>query len=125
MILWLVQAIIVIGGGAFLFPQITSNALRGVLAILLIFALAVVLWGLVGAVRTRVIITAGTVLVRRAFTSDGFLLSEVRDVRQAASTHWLIVLEDDTSVPVPMDITNHARIGAALLEAAGENRARD
>lgn len=118
---WLAQLAIVIAGAAFLGPRIASPVLVSVLAVLLLLVLAVLLWGLLGALRTRVIISQDTVLIRRAFTSDGVLLADIRDVREASSNHWIITLADASTVIVPMDITNHARIGVALLEAAAAN----
>lgn len=118
---WLAQLAIIIAGAAFLGPRIASPILLSVLAVLLLLVLAVLLWGLLGALRTRVIISQDTLLIRRAFTSDGVLLADIRAVREASSNHWIITLEDASTVIVPMDITNHARIGVALLEAAAAN----
>jgi hypothetical protein len=120
--LWPLMLTVVIAGSAYVTPQITSRILLIAIAVLLLPVVALLLWGLVSALRTRVVIGEGMVLVRRTFTSDGFLLREIRDVRDGAGNHWHVILDDDTSVIVPMDITNHAQISAALLEAAAANR---
>jgi len=85
--------------------------------------LFIVLVGLLDALRLRIVIEEGMVLVRRGWTSRGFLLSEIVRI-QRLSPAWLVTLEDGSRVQVPMDITHHERIGAALLQAEGENQAR-
>jgi hypothetical protein len=121
--LWCVLVAILVGGGLYLWPLMNSNPMRWIIGGLLSPLVFIVLVGLIDALRLRIVIEDGMVLVRRGWTSRGFLLSEIVRIERR-SPEWLVILEDDSRVQVPMDITHHERIGAALLQAEGENQAR-
>ncbi len=122
-VLWFTILAVVIAGGwflhkqtSFIWLQITILAVCGLISVFALHALT-------DALRLRVIIEHDTVLIRRAWTSTGFLLSEVRKVERL-QPEWRVSLDDGGTAHVPMDITNHARIGGVLLEAEARNRAR-
>ncbi|MFN7613668.1 MAG: hypothetical protein ACK5P8_00590 [Phycisphaerae bacterium] len=122
-VMWVALLAVVIAGGWFLHKQTSITWLQttifAVCGAISVFALH----ALTDALRLRVIVENDTVLIRRAWTGTGFLLSEVRKVERL-QPDWRITLEDGGIAHVPTDITNHARIGVALLEAEARNRAR-
>lgn len=122
-VIWLSLLAVTVVGGWFLHKQTDITWLRttvfavcGVICVLALHALT-------DALRLRVIIENETVLIRRAWTGTGFLLSEIRKIERI-QPEWRVTLEDGGIAFVPMDITQHARIGGILLEAEARNRAR-
>lgn len=122
-VMWLALLAVVVAGGWFLHKQTTVTWLQTTIFAVCGAIGVFTLHALTDALRLRVIIENDAVLIRRAWTGTGFLLSEVRKVERL-QPEWRISLQDGGIVHMPIDITNHARIGGMLLEAEARNRAR-
>lgn len=123
LVMWTALLTVVVAGGWFLHRQAATAWLQ---ITIIVTCGAVGLFAshaLIDSLRVRVIVENDSLLIRRAWTGVGFLLSEVRKVERL-QPDWRITLDDGSNVYVPMDITNHARIGTALLEAEARNRVR-
>ncbi len=123
LVMWTALLTVVIAGGWFLHKQAATAWLQTTIIVTCGAVGLFALHAIVDSLRLRVIVENDSMLIRRAWTGVGFLLSEVRKVERL-QPDWRITLQDGGIIHVPMDITNHARIGTTLLEAEARNRAR-